>query len=81
MNVFSFYRSIASTLCSRLVLNLRGIISCPIYHEEETTIHLDTLVFAGHPGGAAVAPPDAMENVEDLLVETNAEPQRRTSDS
>jgi hypothetical protein len=81
MNVFSFYRSIASTLCSRLVLNLRGIISCPIYHEEDITINLDTLVFAGHPGGAAIATPDAMENVEDSLVETNGEPQRRSNES
>ena len=80
MNVFSFYRSIVSTLCSRLVLNLWGIISCPFYHED-ITINLDTLVFAGHPGGAAIAIPDAMENVEDSLVETNGEPQRRSNES
>jgi len=76
----TFYRSITSTLCSRLVLNLRGIISCPIYHED-TTINMDTLVFAGHPGGAAIVKLDTMENVEDSLVETNGEPQRRTNDS
>lgn len=63
------------------MLNLRGIISCPIYHEEDTTIDLDTLVFAGHPSRAAIVTPNAMETVEDSLAETNGEPQRRTNDS
>ena len=42
---------------------------------------MDTLVFAGHPCGGAIVKLDTMENVEDSLVETNGEPQRRTNDS
>ena len=49
-NVHSFYRSIAAILCSRLVLNLRGLILCPARHEEveDTNINLKTLEFGGH---------------------------------
>jgi hypothetical protein len=33
----------ASTLCSRLTLNLRGSLLCPAYNAENATIELDTL--------------------------------------
>ena len=52
-NVNSFYRSIAAILCSRLVLNLRGLILCPARHEEveDMNINLKTLEFGGHSDG------------------------------
>ena len=40
-------------LCSRLVLNLRGLILCPARHEEveDMNINLKTLEFGGHSDG------------------------------
>jgi len=47
--LFPFYRSIAVILCSRLILNLRGLILHPVYREdsEDATFNLKTLVFNG----------------------------------
>jgi hypothetical protein len=80
LNMFSFYRSITATLCSRLVLNLRGLILRPAYHEE-MTIDLSMLVCDSHPGHAPIATPNATETVEVLEAETDGELKRRKSDS
>lgn len=74
LDVFSFYRAITITLCSRLVLNLRGLILSPPYDEEDISINLDPLTFRGCPDGATIAAPNAMETVEDPEVDRRRTP-------
>jgi len=60
------YPAITPTLCSRLILNLRGSILRPASNEQDTTVELHTLAFINHPEDPTIATRDLMNDIEDL---------------
>ncbi|KIM75817.1 hypothetical protein PILCRDRAFT_665725 [Piloderma croceum F 1598] len=69
---FSFYRCLAITFCSRLMLNLRGILLRPPLQDADDTIiaNMSALVFSDYPQDATATVPSMMEDAEGPEVES-----------
>jgi len=66
--LLTFYEAMASTIGSRLVLNLRGSILQPAQNHEDTTLRLNTLVFNRHLSDhdETILKHDLVKDLEDL---------------